>query len=233
LAMVGALPPKDTAVDDGPNSRGNPPVKDTEVREFESRLRSFAADVEKPYDVKNRIRFLFHFFYDVDHSGYLDLHDFEVLSLRITLFEGHGRFNEANYTRNKDAMNRAWNQIAELADSDQDGKVIDEEFILAIRTSSAIYTDGNIAYVFKGFINKKFKNIDIDGDGLIGHEEYRLDCVKSAPYTDIEAIDHAYRRLRRLGPISLAKYQEIYVEFLTFPHSTIDAVYLFGPPLKF
>merc|ERR1712158_357456 len=92
--------------------------------------------------------------------------------------------DEAKYKENSEIMAKLWNEIADLADFDKDGEVTTEEFIKAIRTTALGKGYDGLPACLKTFIGAMFKTIDIDGDGNIGIEEYRQDCVKRMAYSN-------------------------------------------------
>merc|ERR1712114_27195 len=121
-----------------------------------------------------------------------------------------------------------------MYDIDKDGEVTTEEFIKAIRTTSMGKPFDGLPACLKTFIGAMFKTIDIDGDGNIGIEEYRQDCVKRMAYSNIKDLDDAYNKLAGGCPdgITLAKYQELYAGFIANENSAnadLPCLYLFGP----
>merc|ERR1712212_1205192 len=143
-----------------------------------------------------------------DNNGYLDKNDFECLALRNTLIECRGEWDEKNYAKNKDIMTNLWNEIANLADFNKDGQVTVEEFKQAIQKNCSGKSYAEFPTAFKSFIANNFKTIDVNGDGLVGVDEYRLDCVSRAAYANIK---------------------EIYDQFISNPDETCNACFFFGP----
>jgi len=188
----------------------------------------------KCYGWENRVKFIVKFMYDIDNNGSLDKNDFECLAVRNTVIEGKGSWDEAKYKANSEIMAKLWNEIADLADFDKNGEVDTEEFMQAIRLTCIGKPFSELPNSFKGFIDSIFKTIDIDGDGNIGIEEYRQDCVKRMAYSDIKQLDDAYNKLAADCPdgITLAKYQELYAGFIANENAAnadLACLYLFGP----
>merc|ERR1711992_119314 len=182
----------------------------------------------KSYGWENRVKFIVKFMYDLDKN------DFECLAVRNTVIEGKGAWDEAKYKENSEIMAKLWNEIADLADFDKDGEVSVPEFIKAIRTTALGKGYDGLPACLKTFIGAMFKTIDIDGDGNIGIEEYRQDCVKRMAYSNIKDLDDAYGKLAGGCPdgITLAKYQELYAGFIANENSAgadLPCLYLFGP----
>jgi len=186
------------------------------------------------YTWDNRVKFVVRYMYDIDNNGYLDKNDFECLALRNTLVECRGNWDEANYAKNKVIMTDLWNEIANLADFNKDGQVTVEEFKEAIQKNCSGKSYSEFPSAFRSFIANNFKTIDVDGDGLVGVNEYRLDCVSRAAFANIKEIDDAYDSLlsaedKTAGGISLERYQDLYAQFVSNPDEKCNAVYLFGP----
>jgi len=121
-----------------------------------------------------------------------------------------------------------------LADFDKDGEVTTEEFIKAIRTTALGKGYDALPACLKTFISVMFKTIDIDGDGSIGIEEYRQDCVKRMAYSNIKELDDAFNKLSGgVGnTVTLPQYQELYAGFIANENSAnadLPCLYLFGP----
>lgn len=47
----------------------------------------------------------------------------------------------------------------------------------------------------KAFIDSTFKITDINGDGIIGAEEYRYNVITRIAVDDIAIVDHAFQQL--------------------------------------
>jgi len=82
--------------------------------------------------------------------------------------------------------------------------------------------------------NKQSIYTSLSGDGNIGIEEYRQDCVKRMAYSNIKDLDDAFNKLAGGCPdgITLASYQELYAGFIANENSAnadLPCLYLFGP----
>ncbi|XP_050727684.1 sarcoplasmic calcium-binding protein isoform X1 [Eriocheir sinensis] len=186
------------------------------------------------YTWDNRVKYVVRYMYDIDNNGYLDKNDFECLALRNTLIEGRGEFKDEAYATNQKIMNNLWNEIAELADFNKDGQVTVDEFKKAVQNLCLGKTFEGFPPCFKTVISRLFRTIDINGDGLVGVDEYRLDCISRSAFSSVKEIDDAYNKLctdadNKAGGISLARYQELYAQFISNPDEKCNAVYLFGP----
>ncbi|XP_018019895.1 sarcoplasmic calcium-binding protein 1 isoform X1 [Hyalella azteca] len=186
------------------------------------------------YSWDNRVKFVVRYMYDIDNNGYLDKNDFECLALRNTLIEGRGNWDDKAYAGNQKIMSDLWNEIAELADFNKDGQVTVDEFKQAIQKHCNGKSWAELPRAFKTFISSTFKTIDVNGDGLVGVDEYRLDCVSRAAFSNIKEIDDAFNLLlteedKKAGGISLTRYQDLYAQFISNPDEKCNAVYLFGP----
>merc|ERR1712025_799552 len=142
--------------------------------------------------------------------------------------------DEAVFKKNQEVMANLWNEIAELADFNKDGEVSADEFMKAIEKNCTGKSFAEFPPAFKAFITGLFKSVDVDGDGSVGLTEFRVDCVNRMAYKDIKDLDAAYEKLlndddKKAGGITLARYQELYAQFIGNPDETCNACYLFGP----
>jgi len=186
------------------------------------------------YSWDNRVKFVVRYMYDIDNNGFLDKNDFECLAVRNTVIEGKGNWDEATFKKNQEVMANLWNEIAELADFNKDGEVTTDEFKKGIEMSCKGKGFAGLPSAFKFFIDAQFRTIDVDGDGSVGLTEFRVDCVNRMAYKDIKELDAAYEKLlndddKKAGGITLARYQELYAQFIGNPDETCNACYLFGP----
>jgi Ca2+-binding EF-hand superfamily protein len=186
------------------------------------------------YSWDNRVKFVVRYMYDIDGNGSLDKNDFECLAVRNTVIEGKGDFDQATFKKNQEVMANLWNEIAELADFNKDGEISTDEFIKGINVACKGKDFASLPPAFKFFVDAQFRTLDVDGDGTVGLTEYRVDCVNRMAYKDIKDLDAAYEKLlndddKKAGGITLARYQELYAQFIGNPDESCNACYLFGP----
>merc|ERR1712062_210793 len=136
--------------------------------------------------------------------------------------------------KNTEIMANLWNEIADLADFNKDGEVSTEEFMKAVKGNCQGKPYADFPSAFKQFIDGFFRTIDVDGDGSVGIDEYRSDCVKRMAYKSIKELDDAFEKLlteddKKKGGITLERYQELYAHFIGNPDETCAATLLFGP----
>ena len=67
------------------------------------------------------------------------------------------------------------------------------------------------------------------GDGSIGLEEFRYDCVGRMAYSNVEVLDEAFTKVSEAGSLTLARYKDLYAQFLGNPDESCIACNLFGP----
>ena len=150
------------------------------------------------------------------------------------------------YEKNKAVMINLWQQIADIADFDKNGEVDTEEFMGGVETACKGKAYADLPDAFKFFIEAQFRTIDVDGkslpylflyfdclffagDGSIGLEEFRFDCVSRMAYSNVEVLDEAFKRVAESDNISLARYKDLYAQFLGNPDESCVACSLFGP----
>ncbi|XP_032685101.1 sarcoplasmic calcium-binding protein 1 [Odontomachus brunneus] len=181
-----------------------------------------------------RVFFIVKYLYDIDNNGELDKHDFECMALRMTVIEGKGEFNSNRYQENLHIMLSLWEEIADLADFDKNGIVTIDEFKDAVQKTCVGRSYNDFPQAMKMFIDSHFKILDINEDGVIGVDEFRYNCVLRMAVDNIDALDKAFQSLlndddRKRGGLTLARYQELYAQFIGDPNEKCQAIYLFGP----
>jgi len=185
------------------------------------------------YSHDNRIKYVVRYLYDIDNNGVLDKNDFKCLAVRNTIVETKGDFPADRFAQNAKVMDDLWNEIAQLADFDKNGEVDVDEFKKAVHDHCVGKNYDSFPPAFKAFIDNQFKSIDVDGDGTIGANEYRLDVITRGAYGDVAEIDGAYNSLvndadKAAGGITLDRYKALYAEFIGSADET-SAKFLFGP----
>lgn len=188
----------------------------------------------EPYQWENRVRFVVRFMYDTDNNGYLDSCDFESLALKYTIQEGKGSYSTELHEQNRKVMLELWAEMAEIADFNKDGQVTVEEFKQAVQNVCLGKKFDLFPQSLKHSINCKFHSTDLNGDGLVSLEEFRIDCVTRSAFTEITDIDDCYSKLlndgdKAKGGISKDRYQELYAQFIGSPDVDVPGSYLFGP----
>merc|ERR1712128_231314 len=73
------------------------------------------------------------------------------------------------------------------------------------------------------------KNGEVDSDGSIGLEEFRFDCVSRMAYSNVEVLDEAFKRVAESDNLTLARYKDLYAQFLGNSDENCVACSLFGP----
>jgi len=185
------------------------------------------------YTHDNRVKYVVRYLYDIDNNGVLDKNDFKCLAVRNTIVESNGDFPAERFGANAKIMENLWNEIAELADFDKNGEVDVDEFKKAVQDHCLGKTYDSFPPMFKVFIENQFRSIDVNGDGLIGVDEYRMDVITRSAFCDCKEIDDAYNQLasdadKAAGGIGLKRYCELYGQFIGSKDEG-PFIYLFGP----
>ena len=67
------------------------------------------------------------------------------------------------------------------------------------------------------------------GDGSIGLDEFHYDCGSRMAYSNVEVLDEAFKKVAEGDDLSLARYKDLYAQFLGNPDESCVACSLFGP----
>merc|ERR1712033_74646 len=137
--------------------------------------------------------------------------------------EGKGAWNADSYSKNKTVMTNLWDQIAEIADFDKNGEVDSEEFMKGVESACKGKSYADLPEAFKFFIEAQFRTIDVDGDGSIGLEEFRYDCVGRMAYSTVDVLDEAFNKVAESDSLTLARYKDLYAQFLGNPDESCVA----------
>ena len=69
----------------------------------------------------------------------------------------------------------------------------------------------------------------IPGDGFIGLEEYRYDCVTRQAVSSVSDIDKAFGVISESGGVTRTRYQQLFAQYLGDTDNTYHGCFLFGP----
>ena len=69
------------------------------------------------------------------------------------------------------------------------------------------------------------------GDGFVGLEEYRYDCVTRQAVSSIDDIDKAFHRISESGGVTRTRYQQLFARYLHLGDTDKNSqgCFLFGP----
>ena len=67
------------------------------------------------------------------------------------------------------------------------------------------------------------------GDGFVGLEEYRYDCVTRQAVSSVADIDKAFDRISESGGVTRTRYQQLFAQYLGDTDKNCQGCFLFGP----
>jgi len=116
-------------------------------------------------------------------------------------------------------LGNTWDQLAAIADTDNDGRVTRDEFRAAAQAITAAMRQAaaaGVASPFDTWIDRLFGVIDADGDGRITQQEYThwLEALGLAADTDIDAAFAGFDK-NDDGHLSLEEFTATYHQFWT------------------
>merc|ERR1712227_923655 len=79
------------------------------------------------------------------------------------------------------------------------------EFMKGVETACKNKNYDQLPEAFKFFIEAQFRTIDVDGDGSIGIEEFRYDCVSRMAYPNVADLDEAFNKIAESESLTLAR----------------------------
>lgn len=126
---------------------------------------------------------------DENSNGVITADDFQRTADRlIQAFDASG---SPDAQKTKNAYTKAWQKLAVLADSDQDGQVTKQEFEAVFASAG----QGDLMEVVEEGLDAEFNLADTDQDGVLSVEEVsRLLHAFGVPQTDLReaatALDH-------------------------------------------
>lgn len=161
--------------------------------------------------------------FDADHSGYLELGDFEAQIANIARLRGldagspeHGELQSVYHA--------AWDNISRLADSSGDGRVTLDEWLAygSALVQSPERFDQDVGVIAK--LNARL--IDRDGDGVISFEEFSamrgsLDVDNAASFQRFD--------LDGDGSISSDELLELFRQFFLSDDPDAPGNFWYGP----
>ncbi|MFJ8086268.1 EF-hand domain-containing protein [Streptomyces sp. NPDC096205] len=107
--------------------------------------------------------------FDVD--GVITREDFEQLAQRF--LTGIGFTRESSQGRSiLDGAGQFWDNLAQAADGDQDGRITRQEFSKAV-TDGPLGSPDDFAKAVRPWAEAVVQAADVDGDGRLSTEEYR------------------------------------------------------------
>ncbi len=163
---------------------------------------------------------------DINHDGVIELLDYTRRVGAIAHLKGWMPDSDL-YARNFAFALAEWGNLAESADSNQDGRVTLEEFL---RYGEAFLDDRDAVRAYaRGDVQLIFDAMDADGDGRITMDEYRAYLQACGADDTIAQAFFAHADLDEDGRVTRAELSHAVEEFLLSQNPDAAGNYLFGP----
>lgn len=108
--------------------------------------------------------------YDTDQNGVIEKADFDLAAQRMAEEFGY-QSGSPQQRRLKDQLNRLWTTLAEIADTDHDGQISEDEYKRAFKTKIIASPDA-FEKMYRPFIQLLIEIADSDGDGKLNQQEH-------------------------------------------------------------
>ncbi|MFJ8825265.1 EF-hand domain-containing protein [Streptomyces sp. NPDC102467] len=108
--------------------------------------------------------------YDTDQNGVIEKADFDLAAQRMGKEFGH-KPNSPQQRQLNEQLTRLWEVLAEIADTDHDGRITEDEYKNAFRTK-VITSPEAFDKMYRPFIQALINVVDSDKDGKVDQQEH-------------------------------------------------------------
>ncbi|CAG0900051.1 unnamed protein product [Darwinula stevensoni] len=183
---------------------------------------------------REKHRFLYHYFYDLNRDGVLTKEDFEAMAREYAVVQRRGKFEEDVVDRWKAVTAKWWLELYQNADRNKDEKVDFEEWLnyfKSMRTSLKNAED--LPDFLKGFLQLHFVFLDHNKDGLICTKDYKhyLQTRQMDPNRAEEAFQSliSERDAETGNKLSRERFNELFLDFLSSLDPRSPGKFICGP----
>jgi len=171
---------------------------------------------------------------DISGKGSLHRDDFEYIAFRATVLETKGKFDINVFNLNVKIMDDFFTEVEKFADFKRGKRVTIDEFVDALKRYCAGKSFKDMPKGIRVFITICFNSIDLNGDGLVGIDEYRLNCNSRRGFNHIKEIDEAYAKLltdadKKAGGLIQSRYEDLFAQYLANADDKCNGAYMMGP----
>lgn len=159
---------------------------------------------------------------DENHNGVISADDFERIADRLIQAFGAEASPVADKVRN--TYTKCWQRLVELADSDGDGQVTEQEFEAVFASAQ----QNRFMQVLDEALNAEFELADTDGDGVVDRDELgRMLSSYGVPRADLNEAVAALDQDGD-GQVSRSEYRAAMREFYLSDDPSSPSTQIFG-----
>ncbi|XP_058804134.1 calexcitin-2 [Phymastichus coffea] len=172
---------------------------------------------------KKKLLFVFNTFFDVNHSGSIDIKDFDLAVQKICEARGWGA-GHPRFQQTKDTLNKVWDGLQKRADADNDGQISRDEWYSMWEEYAK--DPGHAVEWQQTYMNLVFDLEDTSGDGSIDETEFSQVCI-SYGVNETESRE-AFKKLQVGSEVTRDKFEKLWQEFFTSDDPSTPGNYIFG-----
>nr|BAB97380.1 sarcoplasmic calcium-binding protein [Branchiostoma belcheri] len=166
---------------------------------------------------KQKIKFTFDFFLDMNHDGSIQWNDFEDMMTRYKEVN-KGSLSDADYKSMQASLEDEWRDLKGRADINKDDVVSWEEYLaMWEKTIATCKSVADLPAWCQSRIPFLFKGMDVSGDGIVDLEEFQNYCKNfQLQCADVPAVTTLSQTEGKVTSTSTAT-RKLYYRLLTSP----------------